>query len=100
MTYLSPLHATFILFADFVFDPAKANTQGWIAFGITIAIWGSLIGLYFLITLKLIKQNSSSDFYAIQTFGIYLVLYIASTIFVILYLIMRLKTRDLFILAG
>jgi hypothetical protein len=26
MTYLSPLHATLILFADFVFDPKKANT--------------------------------------------------------------------------
>ncbi len=25
-TYFSPFHATYILFADFVFDPKKANT--------------------------------------------------------------------------
>jgi hypothetical protein len=57
-TYLSPLHATDIIFADFVFDPEYASTLGWVAFAISVAIWVVIALLYHLITAKLLKQDT------------------------------------------
>ena len=97
MTYLSPLHATLILFADFVFDPKKASTQGWIAFGIAVAIWLTIIVLYYLISVKLFKEETSSKFFVYRTLSLYIVLYLVSTAFVIYYLVKYQKRRDIFI---
>ena len=60
-TYLSPLHATDILLADFLYNPDNANSEGWIAFGISVAIWVALVLLYYVVTAKILKQDAKSD---------------------------------------
>ena len=98
-TYLSPLHATDILFADFVFDPMYASTQGWIAFAISVAIWTLILLLYYVITVKLFKQDINPDRFTVQTVIIYFVVYLASTSFVIYYIVKQQNTRDYLFLA-
>ncbi len=53
-TFLSPLHATDILFADYVFDPLNAKTEGWIALGISAVIWIVISFLYYFISTKFV----------------------------------------------
>ena len=99
LTYLSPLHATDILFADFVFDPMYASTQGWIAFAISVTILALILLLYYVITVKLLKQDSNPDRFTVQTVIIYFIVYLASTSFVIYYIVKQQNTRDYLFLA-
>ncbi len=86
-TYLSPLHATDILLADFLYNPDNASTEGWKAFGISVAIWIAFVLLYYVVTAKILKQDVKSDRYYLQSTIIYLVLYFSSTAFVIYYIV-------------
>ena len=94
VTYLSPLHATSILFADFVYDLTDSSSKEWIALAISVAIWGAILLLYYLITLKLIKQDRRSNRYIIQTLIIYLIAYLPSTSFVMYYTVTYGYGRD------
>ena len=97
-TYLSPLHATFILFADFVYAYTDSSSKEWIAFAISVAIWAALFLLYYLITLKLFKQDRRSNRYISQTLIIYLIAYLPSTSFVIYYIVKDGSVRDILFL--
>ena len=97
-TYLSPLHATFILFADFVYDSGDSSSKEWIALAISVAIWAAILLLYFLITLKLIKQDRSSNRYIRQTQIIYLIAYLPSVSFVIYYIVTYRNLREILML--
>ena len=92
-TFLSPLHATFILFADFVYDHTDSSKE-WISFAISVAMWVSIFLLYYLITVKLIKQDKRSNRYIIQTVIIYLIAYLPSTSFVMYYIVTYGYFRD------
>ena len=97
-TYLSPLHATFILFSDFVYDNTDSSSKEWIAFAISVAIWAAIFLLYYLITLKLFKQDRRSNRYISQTLIIYLIAYLPSTSFVIYYIVKDGSVRDILFL--
>ena len=94
-TYLSPLHATFILFDDFVYAYTDSSSKEWIAFAISVAIWAAIFLLYYLITLKLFKQDRSSNRYISQTLIIYLIAYLPSTFFVMYYIVKDGNVRDI-----
>jgi hypothetical protein len=66
---------------------------------ISVAIWIVILMLYYLITAKIIKQDTKSDRYIIQTLIIYTVLYLASTSFVIYYVVKYQNKRDYLFLA-
>jgi hypothetical protein len=61
---------------------------------ISVAIWVAILMLYYFITAKIIKQDTKSDRYIIQAVIIYTVLYLASSSFVIYYIVKYKKTRD------
>ena len=77
----------------------NASTQGWIAFAISVAIWTLILLLYYVITVKLFKQDSNPDRLTVQTVIIYIVVYLASTSFVIYYIVKQQNTRDYLFLA-
>jgi hypothetical protein len=77
----------------------NASTQGWIAFAISVAIWTLILLLYYVITVKLFKQDSNPDRLTVQTVIIYFVVYLASTSFVIYYIVKQQNTRDYLFLA-
>jgi hypothetical protein len=55
LSWLSPMHLTYIMFADFVFYPQEESSTWFYSLGITLGIWFIVIGLYFVITVCLIR---------------------------------------------
>ena len=97
-TWMSPIHVTFILFENFVFDPNNL-LQVFISLLIAFGIWIPPLYLYYYIYVKIRGLYYSHAWGRIQFVCTYLVLYLASTSFLIYWLIKNHQNNDFILIA-